>query len=106
MTVIVKNRTSLAVPPQLQRQAGFKPGDRVEFRVSGGVINIIPELPSADDEYTPKQRRVIDAQLAEGMADIQAGRTAGPFNTADEMIAHMKAELKKRAAAKKSKRSK
>src|SRR4051812_11165899 len=84
MTVTVKSRTSIAVPPQLQRQAGFKPGDRVEFRVSGGVINIIPELPTADDEYTPKQRRAIDAQLAEGLADVTAGRTAGPFRTADE----------------------
>jgi bifunctional DNA-binding transcriptional regulator/antitoxin component of YhaV-PrlF toxin-antitoxin module len=105
MTVTVKNRTSLAVPPQLQRQAGFKPGDRVEFRVSGGIINIVPELPSGDDEYTPKQRRAVNAQLAEGLADIKAGRMAGPFNSAVEMIAHMKTELKKRAAAKKTKRS-
>jgi len=65
--------------------------------VSGGVVTVLPKLPAADDEYTPEQRRAIDAQLAEGLADIKAGRTAGPFNTADEMIAHMKGELKKRA---------
>ena len=33
------------------------------FKVSGGIINIIPKLPSADDEYTPAQRRAIDSQL-------------------------------------------
>jgi hypothetical protein len=68
--------------------------------VSGGVIAILPKLPATDDEYTSEQRRMIDARLAEGLADIQAGRTFGPFDNADEMIAHMKARLKNRAAVK------
>ncbi len=101
MSVTVKNKTSLSVPHQLQRRAGFKPGDRVEFKVSGGIINIIPELPSADDEYTPEQRRVIDAELKEA----RKGPYYGPFDTAQEMIAHMKGQLRKRAAAKKNKAS-
>jgi AbrB family looped-hinge helix DNA binding protein len=98
MTVTVKNKKDLVVPQSVRRQAGIKSGDRLEFRVSGGIINIIPKLPSADDEYTPAQRRVIDAQLAE----VQKGPFHGPFDTADDMIAHMKAELKKRAVAKKT----
>jgi bifunctional DNA-binding transcriptional regulator/antitoxin component of YhaV-PrlF toxin-antitoxin module len=107
MTVTVKNqtRTPLVVPPSVRRKAGHKNGQHLEFRVSGGVITILPKLPTADDEYTPEQRRVIDAQLAEGLADIQAGRTFGPFDSADEMIAHMKARLKRRATAPKAKRS-
>ena len=72
---------------------------------TGGIITIVPELPSAVGEYTPEQRRMIDARLKEGLEDIKAGRTHGPFDTADEMIAHMKGELKKRAVAKKLKRS-
>jgi hypothetical protein len=72
--------------------------------VSGDVITILPKLPHADDEYTPKQRRIVDAQLAEGLADIKAGRTFGPFASADEMIAHMKARGAKRPAVKKPKR--
>lgn len=98
MTVTVKNKTELVVPRSVRREAGIKSGDRVEFKVSGGIINIVPELPSTGDEYTPAQRRVIDAQLAEA----RKGPFHGPFATADEMIAHVKAELKKRAAAKKS----
>lgn len=43
---------------------------------------------------------MIDARLAEGLADIQAGRTFGPFDNANEMIAHMKARLKNRPTAK------
>jgi len=105
MTVTVKDKTPLTVPDQIRRQAGFKQGDQVEFKVSGGVINIVPKLPSADDEYTPEQRRIVDARLAEGLADIKAGRTFGPFDSADQMIAHMKAQLKKRAPAPKTKRS-
>ncbi len=90
------------VPDVLRRRAGIKAVDRLEFKLSGGIINIIPELPSADDEYTPEQRRTIDAQLADGLADIKAGRTYGPFNTVDEMIASMKTELRKRAAKRKT----
>ena len=97
MTVTVKNKIELVVPRSVRRKAGIKSGDRVEFRVSGGVINIIPELPSAADEYSPAQRRVIDAQLAEA----RKGPFHGPFDSADEMIAHIKGDLKKRAAAKK-----
>ena len=99
MTTIVKKKSPTVVPESLLRRAGIKAGDRLEFRLSGGIINIIPELPSADDEYTPAQRRAIDVQLAEA----RKGPYYGPFDTAKEMIAHMKGELKKRAAAKKSK---
>ena len=102
MTVTVRNTTKdLVVPASVRRRAGIKAGDQLEFKVSGGIINIIPKLPSADDEYTPAQRRAIDAQLAEAAK----GPYHGPFDTADEMIAHIKGELKKRRALKKSKRS-
>jgi len=55
MTVTVKNKTKipLVVPPSVRRKAGHKNGQDLEFRVSGGVITILPKLPAADDEYTP-----------------------------------------------------
>ncbi len=107
MTVAVKNdnKAALVVPRSLRRKAGFKSGQDLEIKASGGVITILPKLPSADDEYTPEQRRIIDARLAEGLADIKAGRTFGPFNTAAEMIAHMKGQLKKKRATTKRKSS-
>jgi bifunctional DNA-binding transcriptional regulator/antitoxin component of YhaV-PrlF toxin-antitoxin module len=101
MTATVKNRIGLTVPPSVQHQAGFKTGDVVEFKVSGGVITIIPKLPSADDEYTPEQRRSIDAQLDEA----EKGPFHGPFNTAEEMIADMKSQVKRRAALRRARRS-
>jgi AbrB family looped-hinge helix DNA binding protein len=97
MTVLVKSKTELVVPRSVRREAGIKSGDRLEFRVSGGIINIVPQLPSTADEYTPAQRRAIDAQLA----DARKRPIHGPFDSAGEMNAHIKGELKKRAAAKK-----
>jgi hypothetical protein len=49
----------------------------------------VSKLPSADDEYTPEQRSVIDVRLAEGLADIQASRVSGPFSTHKEFIASL-----------------
>ncbi len=85
MTVTVKNKTDLVVPESVRRQAGIKTGDRVEFKVSGGIINIIPKLPSADDEYTSEQFRAIDARLAKPLKETKEGKTHGPFNTVGEM---------------------
>lgn len=105
MTVALKNKPPVVVPEAALRRAGFKRGQDLEVKASGGIITILPKLPSADDEYTPEQRRIVDAQLAEGIADIKAGRTRGPFASSEEMIADLKARLKKRASAKRAKRS-
>lgn len=97
MTVIVKNGTSdLVVPSSIRRRAGIKAGDRLEFRVSGGIINIIPKLPSADDEYTPAQRRVIDAELEQAAK----GPYHGPFATADDAIKFLHREIRNRKPSK------
>ena len=92
MTTVVKKKTPIVVPEPLRRQAGIKVGDRLEFKVSGGVITIVPELPSADDEYTPAQRRAVDAQLEEAAK----GPYYGPFKTADEAIAFLNQEIRSR----------
>jgi bifunctional DNA-binding transcriptional regulator/antitoxin component of YhaV-PrlF toxin-antitoxin module len=44
MTVTVQRNVSLAVPSQVQRRAGIKVGDQLEFKVSGGIITILPRL--------------------------------------------------------------
>lgn len=63
--------------------------------------HVLPKLLRADNEYTPAQRRVIDKQLN----DAEKGPFHGPFDTADEMIAHLKRQLKKPAKTKNAKRS-
>ena len=96
MTTVVKKKTPIVVPESLRRRAGIKAGDRLEFQVSGGIINIIPQLASADDEYTPAQRRVIDAQLKEAAK----GPYYGPFDTADAAVKFLKREIRRRKAGK------
>jgi bifunctional DNA-binding transcriptional regulator/antitoxin component of YhaV-PrlF toxin-antitoxin module len=47
MTVTLKDKNQLVVPPSIQRQAGIKSGDRLEFRVSTGSITITAVEPPA-----------------------------------------------------------
>ena len=86
MADVLEEKKQLVVPASIQRKAGIKAGDRLEFKASRGVITILPKLPSADDEYTPEQRRIIDARLAESEEGLQKGRTYGPFNTVDDHL--------------------
>jgi AbrB family looped-hinge helix DNA binding protein len=94
VTIIVKSTADLVVPRSVRRRAGIKPGDRVEFKVSGGAINIVPKLPSAEDEYTPGQRRIINARLAESKDDMKKGRAFGPFETHEAMIAFLHGQVR------------
>jgi hypothetical protein len=103
MTISFKNdnKAPLVVPPAVRRRARFRSGQELEFRASGGVIAIVPKLPTADDEYTPAQRRAIDAELKEA----EKGPFYGPFDTMDEMIVQLKGRLAKPKRVKKTKTS-
>jgi len=104
MTVAIKNKQPVVVPAAALRRAGFKRGQELEMKASGGVITILPKLPNTDDEYTPHERRTIDARLDKADADITAGRVHGPFSTHKEFIASLHKEAKK-LSRKKTKRS-
>ena len=70
----------------------------IEAAWEHGKIVLTPKLVidrSADDEYTPEQRRVIDARLAEGLRDIKEGRVYGPFATHKEMMDSLRSHSKK-----------
>ena len=100
--VKVQKKGQVTLPTRLRSQAGLADGDLVEASFRGGKIILTPKVvidrskfPTADDEYTPAQRRIIDARLAKADRDIKEGRTYGPFDTAEAMIRHMKEQLKK-----------
>jgi AbrB family looped-hinge helix DNA binding protein len=95
MNVVVKSKSNLVVPASIRRKAGIRIGDQVEFKVSGGVIKIIPKLPSADDEYTPEQRRAIDRDLDKGLDDAKRGRVRGPFASHKEFIDSLHKDARK-----------
>ena len=50
---------------------------------------------TADDDYTPAQRRIIDARLAKSDEDIRHGRIYGPFETHKEFVTALRMESAK-----------
>ena len=105
MTIDAIVETSLVVPDKIQREAGIRRGDQVEFTVSGGVISISPKPRSANREYTPAQRRMIDVRLAKSEDDIRHGRVYGPFDSAETMAASIEAAVRKTRPRKKHSRT-
>jgi bifunctional DNA-binding transcriptional regulator/antitoxin component of YhaV-PrlF toxin-antitoxin module len=75
MTVVVKNKTPLTVPDKVRRRAGFKPGDRVEFRVSRGVVTILTKdfgAETAADALTAEEAK----KVRHALKQIREGKTA------------------------------
>jgi bifunctional DNA-binding transcriptional regulator/antitoxin component of YhaV-PrlF toxin-antitoxin module len=94
VTVTVNDRQELVIPRSVSRRAGIRSGDKIEFKVSRRKITIVAKV---DDEYTPAQRRSIDAKLAKA----RKGPHHGPFATAEEAIAFLRTEVKARKRPKK-----
>ena len=105
MTITVNEKTSQLFPPSVRRQAGIKTSDQMEVRVSGGIVTLIPKLPAAADEYTPEERRAIDAELAESLEDVKKGRIYGPFDTMEEVERSLRKTGKQLRGKTKTKRS-
>jgi AbrB family looped-hinge helix DNA binding protein len=103
MTVTVKGNAPLIVPPSVRRKVGLKSGDKVVFQTSGRVITILPKEESdVDDEYTPAQRKIVDAEIAEGLAEIKRGDYI-EFKSAAELSAWIEAGIAKKRMRKKRK---
>ena len=103
MTSVVKvqKKGQFTIPTEMRTTIGLADGDYVQVVLKGRQIILEPAkiLPrTAADEYTPAQRRSIDRRLAQGLADVKAGRTYGPFDTAEEMAASIEATIKKSRA--------
>ena len=94
MTVAVKNNNKmpLVVPSAVRSTAGFKSGQELEFKATGGVTIIVPKLPATGDEYTVAERRAIDRGIAASEKDYKEGRSYGPFKTHEDFIASLHAE--------------
>jgi bifunctional DNA-binding transcriptional regulator/antitoxin component of YhaV-PrlF toxin-antitoxin module len=76
MTVTVKNMTPLVVPTAARRRAGFKSGQELEVKASGGVITIIPKLSPDElqDEREIRDPKIREA-IRDGYEEFLAGKT-------------------------------
>ena len=78
----------------------------MEFSFLRGKIVITPKVvidraksPNSPDEYTPEQRRIIDAGIRQGLEDFKKDRSDGPFATAKEAGDYIERAAKTREAA-------
>jgi bifunctional DNA-binding transcriptional regulator/antitoxin component of YhaV-PrlF toxin-antitoxin module len=96
MSSIVKmqRKGQVTIPTRLRIQVGLVDGDWVEAKAERGKIVLTPKV-LVDREYTPAQRRVIDARLAESLEQVKRGETFGLFKTHEEMATFLHREAKK-----------
>jgi bifunctional DNA-binding transcriptional regulator/antitoxin component of YhaV-PrlF toxin-antitoxin module len=99
MTVLVKNKLALQVPQAIQKKAGIRPGDLIEFTAAKGTITIRAATPSKEGRvplYTPTKAEA---------AAIRRGRTAfrgGEYITLKQL--HEELDATRRQARKKGTR--
>jgi AbrB family looped-hinge helix DNA binding protein len=93
--VKVQHKGQMTIPSSVRSAVGLTDGDLVEVRAVGKKIVITPRLvidrskfPTADDEYTPQQRRIINARLA----DAEKGPYYGPFKNGTDLASFLRRE--------------
>ncbi len=68
----VKQKGQVTIPANIREELGLHEGDYVEVTTEGSRVVLTPQ------EIAPRHP-AIDAALAEGLADIQAGRVSPAF---------------------------
>jgi AbrB family looped-hinge helix DNA binding protein len=71
--VRVKDKFQVTIPSTLRERVGLDVGDLLEARIHRGVITLTP-------------KRVVDRRIAEGLEDLRAGRSYGPYSSVAEAI--------------------
>jgi AbrB family looped-hinge helix DNA binding protein len=104
--VKVQHKGQMTIPRSVRSAVGLADGDLVEVKANGRKIIITPQLvidrskfPSADDEYTPEQRRIIDARLRQA----EKGPFYGPFKNGAEVAAFLAKTIKAQRSTKATK---
>jgi AbrB family looped-hinge helix DNA binding protein len=89
--VKVQHKGQMTIPNHVRSAVGLADGSLVDVKAARGKIIITPQVaidrakfPTADDEYSPTQRRIIDAPLAEAVAEVKKGHVSPAFETITE----------------------
>ncbi len=97
MTVTLKPEAEITVPKSIRRKAGFKPGDRLEFKVSQGTITIVPKLTV--DEIQD-EREIRDPKIREAIRRSHEEFVAGKSRPIEELFAEGAARSARRSRRK------
>jgi bifunctional DNA-binding transcriptional regulator/antitoxin component of YhaV-PrlF toxin-antitoxin module len=87
MTVVVKSKEPLVVPPSARRIAGFKSGQELEVKASGGVITIVPKL--TPDELQD-EREIRDPKIRGAIRQSHREFLAGKSRPAEQLLTELK----------------
>jgi len=103
--VSVKSKFQIVIPQKVRERIGVEVGDVLEATAERGRIVLRPKVIVDRDEYTPAQRRRIDAQLAKSISEDKQGRSFGPFRSHQEMVDFLH-QQRKSSGKKRGERSK
>jgi AbrB family looped-hinge helix DNA binding protein len=92
--VTVQNRFQVVIPQAVRDSVGVKIGDLLEARAEKGTIVLRPRGVVDDGEYTPAQRRRIDAHLATSLTELKDGESIA-FESHREMIDYLHRQTKR-----------
>src|SRR5260370_42366711 len=71
MTLSLDNKP-IVVPDAVRRKAGLRRGDRIEFKVSGRAITIVPKESASDDYPMETVMRIVNEEKKHPMSARQA----------------------------------
>lgn len=77
--VKVKTKYQVTLPTAIRKQMNIQEGDILAVEIFENKILLSP-------------KSIIDKAIAEGLADIEAGRVHGPFNSVAEAIQALHAD--------------
>ena len=86
--VKVGPKCQVVIPKNVRRKLDIKPGDYVEISVQRTNARIKPMQVVeryTDEPLGPKTR----AGIRQGLKDIKEGKVSGPFDTAEDVQAHL-----------------
>lgn len=82
-TIRVKNKYQIVIPKGVREAVGVEVGDLFDVKAGKhGQITLTPQL-------------LIDRRLAASLKDFEEGRSYGPFDSVDELVASLEKEGKK-----------
>lgn len=86
----------VVIPKKIHDQLGLAPGDYLEVELKKGRVVMTPKI-LAEKPFTKAD---LGKRLAEGLEDLRADRSHGPFNSAKEAIGFLHTQAKKVKKAK------
>ena len=88
----------VVIPKKIHDQLGLAPGDYLEVQLQQGRVVMTPKT-LVEKPFTKAD---LQKRLAEGLADLRAGRSHGSFNSAKEAIGFLHTQVKRRKKSKAS----